>query len=147
MGYNKWKCTFLGYQIFYKNERTWVQMRLIFTIPTSFVPMFSHFCKNFGIPNMCTFTCCTSNMVQKLAWWWILESKRVATLIDNKLVVFWLNLLLEYLVKTHLDGTNKKKKRQLNLIILNTQGVLQLRGKSERSLIGTDCFVSQYCIF
>ena len=27
---------------------------------------------------------------------WLLESKHVATLIDNKLVVFWLNLLLEY---------------------------------------------------
>jgi len=30
-------------------------------------------------------------------------------LIDNKLVVFWLNLLPEYLVKTHRDGTNLKK--------------------------------------
>jgi hypothetical protein len=39
----------------------------------------------------------------------ILESKNVATLIDNKLVVFWLNLLLEYFVKTHRDGSNKKK--------------------------------------
>ena len=29
--------------------------------------------------------------------WWCYESKHVATLVDNKLVVFWLNLLLEYL--------------------------------------------------
>jgi len=27
---------------------------------------------------------------------------------DNKFVVFWLNSLLEYLVKTHWDGSNKK---------------------------------------
>jgi len=31
----------------------------------------------------------------------------VATLIDNTIVVFCLNLLLEYLVKTHRDGSNK----------------------------------------
>jgi len=37
----------------------------------------------------------TLNMVQQLAWWWLFEAKYVATLIDNKLVVFWLNLLLE----------------------------------------------------
>ena len=33
-----------------------------------------------------------------MTWWWFHESKHVATfIIDNKLVVFWLNLLLEYL--------------------------------------------------
>jgi len=36
-----------------------------------------------------------------------LLSIKVATLIDNKLVVFWLYLLLEYLLKTHRDGSNK----------------------------------------
>ena len=48
---------------------------------------------------MCTFTWWTLNMVQKLVWGWRLyESKHVATfIIDNKLVVFWLNLLWEYL--------------------------------------------------
>jgi len=30
-----------------------------------------------------------------------------ATIIDNKIVVFWLNLLLEYWVKTHQDGSSK----------------------------------------
>ena len=45
---------------------------------------------------MCTFTWCTLNMVQWLAWRCLCESKHVATLIDNKLVVFWLNLMFEY---------------------------------------------------
>ena len=36
-------------------------------------------------------------MVQYLAWWWLYESKHVDTLIDNKLVAFWLNLLLEFI--------------------------------------------------
>jgi len=50
-------------------------------------------------------------MVQKLAWWWLYGLKHVATfMIDNKLVVFWLNELLEYLVKTHRGGSNLTKK-------------------------------------
>jgi hypothetical protein len=32
MRYIKWKCTFLGSQNVYNSERTWVQMRLLFTI-------------------------------------------------------------------------------------------------------------------
>jgi hypothetical protein len=40
------------------------------------------------------------NMFWCLAWWWLLESKHVATLNDNKSVVFWLKLLLNTSVKT-----------------------------------------------
>jgi len=40
----------------------------------------------FWDPRMCTFTWCTSNMIQWLAWWWLYETKHVATfIIDNKL--------------------------------------------------------------
>jgi len=31
----------------------------------------------------------------------------ISTVIDNKIVVLWLNLLLEYWVKTHQDGSSK----------------------------------------
>jgi len=45
---------------------------------------------------MCTFLQCTLSMVHELAWRWLYESKHVATYtIDNKLVVFWLNQILE----------------------------------------------------
>jgi len=30
--YIKWECTFLGSQNIYNSERTWIQLRLIFTI-------------------------------------------------------------------------------------------------------------------
>ena len=37
-------------------------------------------------------------MVKELAWWWLYESKHVAIYkIYNKLFVFWLNQILEYL--------------------------------------------------
>ena len=32
MRYSKWKCTLLGSQNVYNSERTWIQMRLIFTV-------------------------------------------------------------------------------------------------------------------
>ena len=55
-------------------------------ITTSFASAFCHSCKHFGIPKMCTFTQCTLNIVQELAWWWLYESKHVATfMIDNKI--------------------------------------------------------------
>ena len=58
---------------------------------TSFLPL------QFFIPKVCTFTWCTLNMVQYLAWWWLYELILVATfIIENKLVVFWLNLLSGY---------------------------------------------------
>ena len=48
-----------------------------------------------GSQKCALFGSCTLNMVQWLDWWWLYESKHVATLIfDNKLVVFWLNLIL-----------------------------------------------------
>jgi hypothetical protein len=59
---------------------------IITLISNSFVFTFSHCCKYFGIPKMCTFTWCTSNMVQQLVWCWLLESKHVTILIDNKLI-------------------------------------------------------------
>jgi len=34
----------------------------------------------FGIPKICMSFLCTSNVVQYVAWWWIFESKHVATL-------------------------------------------------------------------
>ena len=38
----------------------------------------------------------TLNMFQELAWWWLYEPKHVATfMIDNKLIVFWLNQRLD----------------------------------------------------
>jgi len=37
---------------------------IIIVIPTSFVSTSSYCCKHFGIPKVCTFTWCTSNMVQ-----------------------------------------------------------------------------------
>jgi len=48
---------------------------------------------------MFIFLWCTLIMFQELAVWRLYESKHVATfMIDNKLVVYWLNQLLEYLV-------------------------------------------------
>jgi len=36
-------------------------------------------------------------MIQELAWWWIYESKHVATfMIDNKLDMFWMNRISEF---------------------------------------------------
>jgi hypothetical protein len=75
----------------------WV-FSIILVIPTLFVSTFSYDCKHFGIPQMCTFTWYAFNMVHELAWWWLHELKHVAIfIIDSKLVVFWLNQLLEYL--------------------------------------------------
>jgi hypothetical protein len=62
---------------------------------------------------MCTLTWCTLNMVHGLAWWWLYESKHVATfIIDNKLVVFWLLYILSNLVK-HIGMAPIKKKKGL----------------------------------
>jgi hypothetical protein len=59
-----------------------------------YVLTLSYFCKLFGTPKMCIFPWCTLNMVQWLAWWWLCESKNVATfIIDNKLVAFWLKYI------------------------------------------------------
>jgi hypothetical protein len=61
------------------------------------IPVFtlSYFCKLFGIAKICTFTWCTLNLVQWLAWWWLYEWKCVATfIIDNILVGFWLKYIL-----------------------------------------------------
>jgi len=47
-------------------RNTWIcfNVFIIKVIPSSFVSTFSHCCKHFGIPKVCTFTWCTSNMVQ-----------------------------------------------------------------------------------
>ena len=49
---------------------------------------------------MCTFTWCALNMVQWLGWWWLYESKHVATFIIDKLILFWLNLFLNDYLRT-----------------------------------------------
>ena len=87
------------FEHFLWNTHTRCNVIIIIVIPTPFVSTFSYFCKHFGIPKMCTFTWCTLHMVQQLAWWWLYESKHVATFIIEKLVVFCLNLLLEYLIE------------------------------------------------
>jgi len=58
--------------------------------------------------HMCTPTWCTLNMVQYLAWWWLYESKHVVILTDNKLVVFWLSLLLEFWNQFAINLATKK---------------------------------------
>ena len=91
---------------------------IFMVIPTSCVSTFPYCCKNVGIPQMCTFTWCTFNMIKELARWWSYESKHVAIfIIDNKLVVFWLNQLLEYL-----SG--------------NTSGCIQLKYWPQKLFIG-----------
>ena len=69
-----------------------------FWIPNYYCKHFgipNYYCKHFGIPN---YYCKHFGMFmfQWLAWWWLYESKHVATLIENKLVVFWLNLFFGY---------------------------------------------------
>jgi hypothetical protein len=79
---------------------TWIRFNVtvIIVTLTSFVSTFCYCCKHFGIPKMFTFTWCTLNMVQWLAWCWLYGSKHVATfIIDNKLVVFWLEFILSNL--------------------------------------------------
>jgi len=78
---------FIANWLFFKQtQRMIFNVYIIITIPTSFASMFCHSCKHFGIPKMCTLPWCTLNMVQELAWWWLCESKHVATfMIDNKI--------------------------------------------------------------
>jgi hypothetical protein len=94
MRYIKWKCRFLGSQ---KTGRKFSQNTTnLFSVKVAkYFDSRSQHQANFWttykvhqvkvhifeIPKMCTFTFCTSNMVQYLAWWWFLESKHVATLI------------------------------------------------------------------
>ena len=54
---------------FFKSARIGNYIIIIIVIQTSFVSTFSYGCKHFGIPNMCTFTGCTLNIVQEFAWW------------------------------------------------------------------------------
>ena len=89
---------------------------MYYLIPTSLVSTVCYCCKHFGIPKMCTFTWCTLNMVQLLAWWWLYGSKHVATFTDNKLVVFWLNfeyfnkMCFDFLKNFVLNNSHSKKK-------------------------------------
>jgi len=53
-----------------KTRRFW-DPKILQNYRTSSVSTFCYFCKFFGIPKMCTFTWCTLNMVQWLAWWWL----------------------------------------------------------------------------
>jgi len=80
-----------------ERRHKWHRYYSYYSIPTSFVSTFSYCCKHFGIPEVCTFTWFTYNMVQKLVWW-LYESKHVATfIIDNKISCVLTELTLEYL--------------------------------------------------